>query len=82
MIHLLWEGREVALPNRIEILPEWDSGPLPVHVLHWFGFTIENSEVFRLSSMAYYCIVNLFNFSRISVARIVVPSPAYGSRLT
>ena len=38
-------GNEMKLsppPNRIEILPEWNSWLCPVHAPHWFGITIEN----------------------------------------
>ena len=60
----------------MEILPEWNSWVLPMHALHWFGIKIENAEVlFKSSSMAYSCNVNLFNFSLTSLPRIVDPSP-------
>ena len=76
------KARKLSPPNRMEILPEWDSWLCLVHTLHWFGITIENVNVlFNLSSIANSCSLNLFNFRTTSVARTFDPSPLYGSRL-
>ena len=69
-------------PNRMGILPEWDSWLCLVHALHWFGITIENAEVlFNSSLIAYSCSLNLFNCRTTSVARTFDLSPVNGSRL-
>ena len=62
---LSWEWQGNCLPpGGYEILPEWDSFPLPVHALHWFGSRIENGEVrFRASSKTYNCNVPLLSFN-------------------
>ena len=36
----LGKAWKLSPPNRIEILPEWDSWLRMVHALHWFGISI------------------------------------------
>ena len=73
----LGKARKLSTPKRIEILPEWESLPPPVHALHCVGGRIENGEVlFRVSSKTYNCNVQHFSFNWISVVRIVSSSPA------
>ena len=39
----LGKAWKLSPPNRIEILPEWDSWLCLVRALHWFGISIENA---------------------------------------
>ena len=73
----LGKARKLSTPKRIEILPEWESFPLPVHALHWVCCRIENGEVlFRGSSRTYSCNEQHCNLNWIYVVRIVSSSPA------